>query len=239
MVELKVDGEVKNPVILEGFSGVGLIGALATHHIIEKKDLEQIGHISARGLPPIAIMEEGMIKEPIRIFANKARDLVVVTSSFQIPSDIAYDIADEITGWAKKIKAKRIYCLEGIGAARVDGKPKTYLVSSKKEAEGQFKDKIESLKKGIMMGTSALVLLKSKEKDLDTVCLMTQSNSRLPDGKAAAEQIRKLNEIIDLDVDPGELEEKAEEFEGKIKKLMKQAKKAKKAVEEPEQAMYG
>lgn len=239
MVEIKIEGKVNKPTILEGFSGVGLIGALTTNHIIRKKDLEQIGHISARGLPPIAIMEEGVIKEPIRIFANKKRDLIVITSSFQIPSDIAYDIAEEITNWAREVNSKRIYCLEGMGASKIPNKPKTYLVSSKKSSEEELENKVESLKKGIMMGTSALVLLKSKEKDLDTVCLMTQSNSQLPDGKAAAEQIRKLNGILNLDIDPSELEEKSEEFEEKIKKLLKRAKKAKDAVEKPEGLMYG
>lgn len=239
MVDIKVKEDLNNPIILEGFSGVGLIGALATQHIVRKLGLEQIGHISAKGLPPIAIMEEGVIKEPIRIFADESRDLVVLTSSFKIPNKIAYDLADEITDWAKKINAKRLFCLEGIGSSRIDKKPKTFLVSSKKETEKELENYLESLKKGFMIGTSALVLLKSKEKGLDTVCLMTQSNSQLPDGRAAAEQIKKLNKIMGLEVDPGELEEKAEEFEEKIKKLINQAKKAEKAVEKPEQAMYG
>lgn len=239
MVDIHIEGDVNKPIILEGFSGVGLIGTLATQYIVNKKDLEQIGYISAKGLPPVVFMKEGVIVEPIRIFSNKERDLVIVESSLPVPKDIAYDLAEEITDWAKENKAKRIYCLEGIGASDIPKKPKTYSVSSREETKEEIEKRIESLQKGVMIGTSALILLKSREKDLDTVCLMTQSHSKLPDGKAAAEQIKKLNDLIDLDIDPTELEEKAEGFEEKIKKMVEKAKKAKKAVKKPERAMYG
>ena len=50
----------QNPVLIEGFPGIGLVGNIASQHIIEELRMEYIGSIDSRYFPSIAVLYEGL-----------------------------------------------------------------------------------------------------------------------------------------------------------------------------------
>ncbi|MCD6146192.1 MAG: PAC2 family protein, partial [Methanosarcinales archaeon] len=62
--------ESSNPVIIEGFPGVGLVGNIAGQQIIEELDMTYLGAINSRYFPPVAMLLEGRVNMPVRIYES-------------------------------------------------------------------------------------------------------------------------------------------------------------------------
>ena len=61
----------KNPILIEGFPGIGLVGNIASQHMIEELNMEYIGSIDSRYFPSIAVLYEGLINMPVRIYEKE------------------------------------------------------------------------------------------------------------------------------------------------------------------------
>lgn len=232
--------EIKAPTIFAGFSGVGLVGTLAAQYMTEQLSMEQIGYIDSYELAPIAIMAQGNLKHPIRVFMDKKRNIVLFESEFPIPKRLAYELANDIVVWAKKVKATKIVCLEGISMQSED-KPKTYLITTSEKLKKEFSSKVEVLENGIIMGVSAAVLLASKVGSIPAACLLVQSHPQFPDGKAAAELINNINNLMKLNMSAKKLIDESNAFESKVKKIIEKAKgfQTTGSPAEEKQGMYG
>jgi uncharacterized protein len=46
---------LENPIIVEGFPGIGLVGNIASQHLIDELDMEYIGSMESKYFPPIAV----------------------------------------------------------------------------------------------------------------------------------------------------------------------------------------
>src|SRR6056297_4233025 len=103
---VKKNLKFNNPIIIEGFQGVGLVGTLAAQYLSQHEDFEQIGYVDSEGIPPMALLVNGEIMNPVKIFANKDRSIIIIESELSIPRKIIYELSEEIAKWAKKIKAK-------------------------------------------------------------------------------------------------------------------------------------
>ena len=106
----------KNPTIIEGFPGFGLVGTIASEFLIDHLDTEQIGKIWISELPAMVAVHEGKVVEPIGIFYNKKYNIVIVHGIIGV-TGFEWKITDAIINMAKDLKAKEVISLEGIGSA--------------------------------------------------------------------------------------------------------------------------
>ena len=70
IVDLKFE-KISNPIVVEGFPSVGLVGAIATEYLATKLNMELVGFIKSKKLPPIALIKDGTPIAPIRIYSKK------------------------------------------------------------------------------------------------------------------------------------------------------------------------
>jgi len=214
----------KNPLIIEGFQGIGLVGTLSAQYLTNKLNFECIGYIDSEGIPPIALLVIGELRNPVKIFANKKRDMVIIESELSIPRKIIYELSEEITRWAKKIKAKRIICMEGIAVPEEKRNYEVFGLSTDKRLMNDLVKKgVKKLSNGIIIGMSAELLLKSMDLKVPAICLMVESREKFPDGMAAAAMLETLSRIYDFTIDVSELRKQASAFEQKIEKVLRQA----------------
>src|SRR5659263_99624 len=82
----------KNPVILEGFPGIGLVGNIVATQIASELKMKQIGTIESRLFPPITVLYDGLTFAPVRIYEDPQNNFIVVLSDILIHPMIAYDI---------------------------------------------------------------------------------------------------------------------------------------------------
>jgi len=216
-MELILNKKPKNPVIIEGFPGVGFIGSIATEFLIEHLEAEMIGKIRAKEQMPVIAIHNSKIVDPFGIFYSKKHNIVILRAIAPV-TKIEWDITDAVENLAKQLSAKEIISIEGIASMNKD--PQVFYYSKKNSTKFN-KLNIEGLKEGIIMGVTASLLLKDT---LPSSCVFVETHSKLPDSRGAAKIVETLDKYLGLKVDPNPLIKKAEELESKLKGIMQQSK---------------
>jgi uncharacterized protein len=210
----------KNPIIIEGFPGFGLVGTIASEFLIDHLKTVQIGSLRLNELPPMVAVHEGQVVDPIGIFYNKDHNVVIIHGVTGI-AKLEWKITDAIMKIANTLNAKEIISLEGIGSPMPTEKTKTFFYTSDENKAKILKETgSEQLKEGIIMGTTGIMLLKA-EKDMPVTSIFAETHSELPDSKAAAKVVGVISAYLGLKVDPKPLLKQAAKFETKLKELLK------------------
>ncbi|TFF88122.1 MAG: proteasome assembly chaperone family protein [Promethearchaeota archaeon] len=222
-VEIKIKPGVKfnNPLIIEGFQGIGLVGTLSAQYMAQKLGLKRIGYVKSEGIPSLALLVNGKLLNPVKIYVNKSKDLIIIESELSIPRKIIYELSEEIAKWAKKIKAREVICMEGIAVKEEERNYEVYGFSTDAKILKKItSDGVKKLDNGIVIGMSAALLLNCKDIKVPATCLMVESRPNFPDGKAAAALVKKINELYDFKIDVKELQTQAVAFEKKLEKVL-------------------
>ena len=228
-MKIKLKKRPKNPIIIEGFPGFGLVSTIATEFLLDHLQMEKIGRIASEQIPAMIAVHEGKVVEPIGIFYNKKYNLVVV-HAVSAPIGSEWKLANRIFELAKTLQAKEIISLEGIGSTKPAEETKAFYHSSSKLKEKKLTKLAEPLKEGIITGLTGILMLKAAR--IPVSCIFAEAHSELPDSKAAAKVIGVLNSYLGFKLDPKPLIEQAEKLEQKLKQLLTDTKKMTKMTKE-------
>ena len=216
----------KNPILIEGFPGFGLVGTIATEFLLEHLEMERIGKIEFDEMPAMVAIHDGKTVEPLGIFYNKKFNIVILHAI--TPSNkIEWEIAAAINKLAKDLSVKEIISLEGVGSGEDSGKESKvfYFSNNDKKSKAFEKIKIPKLNEGIIIGVTGAVMLRADAAPVS--CLFAETHSRLPDSKAAAKIIEVIDKYLGIKVDVKPLLVQAQKFEAKLKTMMQQGQQAK------------
>lgn len=213
----------KNPIIIEGFPGFGLVATIACEFLLDHLKTEQIGKILFEDMPPMVAIHENKVVEPLGIFYNKEYNLIIVHAVTASQGN-EWKLADVIIELAKQLNAKEVISLEGVGSGHDVKESKTFYYSSDDKREKKLKEiGVEPLKEGIIMGVTGALLV----KHTTTIsCIFAEAHTNLPDSKAAAKLIETLDKYLGLKVDYKPLLEQATKFEGKLRGLIEKSQEA-------------
>lgn len=210
----------KNPAIIIGFPGFGLVGTIASEFLIDHLDTEKIGKIWFSEIPPMIAVHQGKLVEPIGIFYNKKYNIVII-HAVTTTAGLEWKLSKAIVDIAQQLKPREIICLEGIGTTTPSKISKAYFYCSHdKKSLVLKKTGLEQLKEGIIMGLTGLLLLRVG-KDMPICSIFAETHSQLPDSNAAAKLIETLDKYLNLKIDYKPLLKQAEKFEEKLKDIVK------------------
>ena len=222
-MKITLNKKPKNPIILEGFPGFGLVGTIASEFLIDHLKTEKIGSIRVKGMPAMIAIHEGKVVDPIGIFYNKKYNIVIIHGVTGVQG-LEWKIIEAVMKLADQLKAKEIVGLEGIGSTVPSEESKAFFYSSDEKRAKKFKESgADELKEGIIMGTTGIMLLHTDGMPISSV--FAETHSELPDSKAAAKVIEVVDKYLNLDVDYKPLLKQAEKFESKLKELLKKGEK--------------
>ncbi len=223
-MEIILNKKPKGVTIIQGFPGIGLIGTISTEFLMEHLNIEQIGKVLLDDVPAILALHDGRIIEPLGIYYAKEYNIVIIHGLNTMLGN-EWEISKAILDIGKKLEAKEIISLEGVGSTdESDNETDVYYYASHKANDKKMASlKFQKLEDGIIMGiTSALMIQNGK---IPLSCFFAKTHSKLPDSKAAAEIIKALDKYLNLKVDYKPLIKRAEEFEEKLKELLWKGKK--------------
>jgi len=226
----------KNPIIIEGFPGFGLVGTIATEFLIKHLNAKQIGWIRMTEIPPVIAVHEGVAVEPLGIFYAKEKNIVILHALTNVQG-FEWDISDILMKIASELKAKEIISLEGVGSEvpkdKGNDEARAFYMAKAKLPKIKSAD---PMTEGIIMGVTGSLVLK---KDINVTSIFAETHSSLPDSRAAAKVIKVLNEYLNLKVDASPLIKKAEMFEKNIKGLISKSQSASADAEKKKQNYFG
>jgi uncharacterized protein len=219
-MELKLNKTCKNPVIIQGFPGFGLVGTITTEYLIQKLECELIGNYWFEKLPATIAIHDGKVIHPLGIYHNPKYNLVIV-HSITASVGIEWEIAQLMRQLAEQCEAKEIISLEGVSAMEASEESKAfYYATDMTRRESLDKLQIQPLKEGIIVGVTSALLMESK---LPITTLLAETHSELPDSKAAAKLIEVLDGYLGLEIDTKPLLETAKAFEQKINRIIEKS----------------
>lgn len=200
---------------------MGNVAGLGMDFLVRKLKAKLFAEIYAFW-PPAVSYDGGLIKyeqSSYKFHFSQKENLVLFSGEFN-PSDPRrlYELCYEVVDMAEKIKVSTLY---SIGAAlRQPGpaEPKLFAATSTPKNLGLLKKEgLELLTgKGQITGFNGLVLGIAKEKQLDSICILSEiDNPNIIQPKAAKfilEKICRLLEINALDMKDLDEEEKRKQF---------------------------
>lgn len=206
--------DLRNYTLIEGFPGIGLVGTIAAKYLIEKLNMQKLGYIHSDIFVPMIRVREGKPVYPSRLFVSREKKLLVMISEQIIPNNNTNEFALEIIKWVKEKKISRIISLNGIQSGEQD--ETVYGIGSNdKSVESLRNFGTEIVKEGITTGISAVIMLELKTYPVEALSLL--ASIKLPaDYKAAAVLVKKLNEILGLQIDIGPLMKEAKKTEDEL-----------------------
>jgi len=214
--------DFRSPTALEGFPGVGLVGHITVTYLVNVLALEEIGYISSDKIPPVSLVFEGKVLPPLRIYGRE--DMMLFVCDIAIPDYAIWEISSVIGGYLKDKGVKRSISLAGIGIGQRG--EKIWGAGTKEKLLDDYK--LEALPIGSITGMSGCLLAECMKLDIPAIGLLAETMGDVPDPRASANLITKLNDILSLDVDIEPLLREAEIIEARYSELAEDMKKVEK-----------
>jgi uncharacterized protein len=250
-VEIREGVDLENALVVEAFPSVGVVSTIAASFIVKTLDLENIGCIKYPGAPPSAVIIDGVPYPPVRIYykpqscgpGGKCKKLVVLVSEFPIQPEHISSMAHTILDWCQDSRCDIIVSLEGLPTTELSLEQETRVFgvgATEKMLDLIGSLGVESVKNGVVMGVSGVLLTEGKSRVQDVVCLLSDADPRFPDSRGAV----KLIEIIDkmlphMRIETEPLRKDAEDLETMIKGSLEQSRKGQERSGDIPAHMYG
>ncbi|MCX9015058.1 MAG: proteasome assembly chaperone family protein [Candidatus Methanoperedens sp.] len=210
----------KNPLVIGGFPGIGLVGNISCQHIIEELGMKHIGSIDSKYFPPVAVLFNGIVFMPVRIYEDAKNEIVVVISDIPIHPTASYDVSRALVTWIKSINAKHLVSIAGI--ATTTGEKKVFGGATNPEMLELIKDKTEIFQVGTISGISGSIMTECFLKKMPAISLLGETGGPNPDPRAAIEVLNVINKLFSLSIDTEKLTAEAESIEHELSKLAEQ-----------------
>ncbi|MEB2793041.1 MAG: PAC2 family protein [Caldisphaeraceae archaeon] len=214
--------------LILGLPDAGIIGPIVASHMVKSLGMKDvIGIESYTYIPPAAIIKEGSIKYPMRIYV-KDDISVLVTDISPVPSGIV-PLASAIVEFARKRGFEYLIGISGIGnpsRAEIE-KPNVYWLATTHDSS-KLVEKISSEVKlfpdGIIVGPYAVILKESAKRRVNSLLLLADAFIEIPDPEAAAEITKVISKIINVEIDVSQLLQEAETLRLRLQGLAKETK---------------
>ena len=220
--------EVTQPVMIEGLPGVGYVGKLAVQHLLAERDQTLVRRIYSEHLPPrVTIDDRGvgaLASVDIYHVPTETVDLLLVDGDQQAQTAVGYyRLTEAILEVAESFGVGRVYPLGGVPTGElmesyaIIGAVSEEALIEPLEAEGvEFRDNQPA---GGVVGISGLLLGLGARRSIEVACLMGETSGYLVDPNSARAVLAVLEGLLGFAIDDSELEERAEQMEGVVKRL--------------------
>jgi uncharacterized protein len=224
----------ENGAVLLGFPGSGLVGTIALQYMVDQMEFEQVGSINSRYFPPLAMMNRGLVNDPVRIYQKN--DIAAVVADIPIHPSICYEIATALIEWLAHSKPREVLTIAGI----ITNEPekRVFGVATTPEALTRIQDHTLLLPIGSISGIASSILTECKIRNIPAFGLLGETVNA-PDPRASAATIEVLNKIYNLGLDTQPLIEQAVEIEQSMGKLAEEVQQSADTGPKKDLPMYG
>jgi uncharacterized protein len=210
----------KNPTIICGFPGMGLVGNIVCQFLLEQFKMEACGYIESRLFPPVAIVYGGLVKSPVRIYENPEREIVIVFSDIPIDPIVSGEVGRILIAWVKTINPKEVISIAGL--ATTGSEHRIFAAGATTEDLARVKDNAEVFEVGTISGVPGVIMNECKNNGIPAICILGETRGANPDPRSAAELVKALGKIYSWDINIDALIKEADQIEQMMHKLSEQ-----------------
>ena len=227
-----------NGAVLLGFPGSGLVGTIALQYMVDQLEFNLIGSMNSRYFPPLAMMNKGLINDPVRVYTKQVGDTTIaaVVADIPIAPPICYEISTALLDWIQPFKPREVLTIAGI----VTNEPekRVFGVATTPQALERIQDHTLVLPIGSISGIASSILTECKSRNIPAFGLLGETVNA-PDPRASAATIEVLNKMYNLALDVQPLIEQAVEIEQSMGKIAEEVQQSADAGPKKDLPMYG
>ena len=208
---------LKSPIIFAGFVGAGLVGPLSVGYVIDKLQMEEIGYLRSRHLPPSTVFMQGRLRHPFRFYANNDGTICAIICEITLQMEGLYDIISTILDWAEEKGSHEIVILDGVAGATHDDK--AFCAAEDDLCRVMENNGIEMIPQGFITGVAGGILNECLVRRIQGVTLLVRASDKKPDPLAAATLVDAVNRAYQMSIDTTELRKKKKRLGADFKEL--------------------
>ncbi|MFQ5711599.1 MAG: PAC2 family protein [Candidatus Geothermarchaeales archaeon] len=222
---------LRDPTMITGLPGMGLVAKQVVDYFVRGVKAELIGKIiSPYLLPAVAPFNKGQIRDieegvyKFHSWKGRENDLLFFTGDYQPNSpENQHKLADRVIEVAENFGVRRLFTGAATPVGRYVEEPKVYGVAGNRQSIRMLREKgVTIMGDGAISGFNGIVLSYAKRRGMEAVCLLGETYLiESIDVKAALVIIKKLAEILDVEIDVAEIERAAGEFDRRFHVLLK------------------
>ncbi|WP_457752505.1 proteasome assembly chaperone family protein [Thermococcus sp.] len=229
--------EIKNPVFIEGYPGVGLVGHIAANFLAKELGMKMIGYVESPFIPPMALILEGKPNPPLRFYGRD--NLIVAVADIYVPPTLVNEIVKETVRYLKEMEAAKVISLGGIGIGFFKEKMDVWGVGAREELNRELEEMgVKVLQYGSIMGMSGKLLWEASRENLNAYVLLGETFGDRPDPRAAANVVEALKSLTGIEISTEPLLKEAEMIEEQLRRMHEQMEQARKKAEKQYESIY-
>lgn len=213
--------DIKEPNILVGLPDVGLVGTISISYLVDKLGMEELGYIDSWKFPPLVIIKESTIKNPIRIYGKDNN--IAVVSDLPFPQFIINPFFKSLLAWVSSLKPKTMVGITGLATQdRIQvNKPEVAGIATASSARNILDEAgVRLLSDGIFSGIYAALIRECCIRSIPCITLFAESYLNFPDPAASLEALAVVSKILKIPIDLEPLKEEAERIKIGMRELM-------------------
>ncbi|KYH42059.1 MAG: hypothetical protein AYL31_003160 [Candidatus Bathyarchaeota archaeon B26-1] len=204
-IRLRFQPDLKNPILVSGLPGLGNVGKIVAHLLIEFSGAELFAELYSPSFPDIVLIDEDGVCRPPRyeFYASKmGRDLIILTGDTQpsledIPAH--YEVCSEVLDFVASLGCRFVMTIGGAPTSRP--MREIYVAATSQKVAVEYMEKGAVIYgNGKIMGASGLLLGLAKNRGMEGVCLLGSTIGVPADREAAFHVFRFVNKVLKSDL---------------------------------------
>ncbi|HEX7032625.1 MAG TPA: PAC2 family protein [Nitrososphaera sp.] len=227
LVERNQKIRLNDAILIAGFPGPGIVGAMCASYIIEQQKMHQIAYVDSDFITPGVIYIGGRLRHPFRIYANDEGTACVLVCDAPMILSGVHSLFNDVVRWAKDNNIREIIVLEGIASLRIPetGRKPIVLSSDGRSDDHSYLSNIKDRKEPVpafVSGISGGLLAACLSNGIPCTGILVPSTRGIPDPEGAAILIEKANELANtpFEIDVRELRSEAAELKRQMQELI-------------------
>jgi len=205
--------ELRDPILVEGLPGIGLVANIAVAYLIRKLDAKLLSEIRSAAFPDISITDkEGSLKSPfsqLYYYQSKSqdeRDLILLYGNTQaLTRRGQYELCGCILDVAQNFGCQYVITLGGYRPGRQVTGPNLYFAASDAETAKVAAGLGAEVLGGQIFGIAGLLIGLAGLRGTKGFCLLVETAGTHPDKEAAVAVLKAISGILGLKLDPQDL----------------------------------
>ncbi|MGB1954111.1 MAG: proteasome assembly chaperone family protein [Candidatus Poseidoniaceae archaeon] len=203
-----------------GFTTAGMVGVIATSHIIESLGLTQLGTVMDERFPAVALIQNEVPRHPVRVYQGNGIGVFTAEIQFEKEQDIAF--GSTVLEWFTAGGFEQLIIIDGIlkPEKEVQGEG-LFAVGASEKARKRLKEMdLQTIQRGIVSGITGFLLSEGDRLNLDITALLSEASPMYPDVRAAAVAIEAITEMTGVDIPLSKMLESAREIEHSVQEII-------------------
>jgi len=217
------------PLALVGMPGPGLVGPIAGSHLVDTFKMSQVAAVHTNLIPTVSVFYGGLLKHPMRIYANEEGTLAVIVSEIAISTDAMFTLARELVKWLIDKGCETLVSLDSVDVKNIRKRDVIFGVAEEDAMKDIERKGIVRLSKGYVGGfTGALMNECIVRPEIKGLGLLVPALGDLPDPSAAANLLKSVGTIFSLEIPIEKLIKEGKALQEKLRDLLSKVQEQKK-----------